>query len=150
MNIAVTGNVIWGKFCDVMGRPDWKDDARYATAAARSENRHALNAEIEAITLTRSTAEWIDAFNAAGVPAGEINDISQVFANPQVRHLGLAQPVTSQERGETELVGQPIIMSRTPSHIAAPAAGGPAHRRDPGEIGYSEAEIAEMKASGAI
>jgi crotonobetainyl-CoA:carnitine CoA-transferase CaiB-like acyl-CoA transferase len=151
MNIAVTGNVIWGKFCDVMGRPDWKDDARYATAAARSENRHALNAEIEAITLTRSTAEWIDAFNAAGVPAGEINDISQVFANPQVRHLGLAQPVTSQERGETELVGQPIILSRTPSHIAKPPPLAGQHTAEIlSEMGYSEAEIAEMKATGAI
>ncbi|WP_416916007.1 MAG: CaiB/BaiF CoA transferase family protein [Roseicyclus sp.] len=151
MNIAVTGNVIWGKFCDVMGRSDWKEDARYATAAARSENRHALNAEIEAITLTRSTADWIDAFNAAGVPAGEINDISQVFANPQVRHLGLAQPVVSQERGETELVGQPIIMSRTPSHIAKPPPLAGQHTAEIlAEMGYSEAEIAEMKAAGAI
>lgn len=151
MNIAVTGNVIWGKFCDVMGRPDWKEDARYATAAARSENRHALNAEIEAITLTRSTADWIDAFNAAGVPAGEINDISQVFANPQVRHLGLAQPVVSQERGETELVGQPIILSRTPSHIAKPPPLAGQHTAEIlREMGYSEAEIAEMKAAGAI
>lgn len=151
MNIAVTGNVIWGKFCDVMGRPDWKDDARYATAAARSENRHALNAEIEAITATRGTADWIEAFNEAGVPAGEINDIGQVFANPQVRHLGLAQPVTSQERGATELVGQPIIMSRTPSHIAMPPPLAGQHTAEIlTEVGYTEAEIAEMKAAGAI
>ncbi len=126
MNIAVTGNVIWGKFCDVMGRPDWKEDARYASAAARSENRHAL-------------------------PAGEINDISQVFANPQVRHLGLAQPVVSQERGATELVGQPIIMSRTPSHIAKPPPLAGQHTAEIlAGIGYSDAEIAEMKAAGAI
>jgi crotonobetainyl-CoA:carnitine CoA-transferase CaiB-like acyl-CoA transferase len=151
MNIAVTGNVIWGKFCDVMGRPDWKDDARYATAPARSEHRHALNAEIEAITATRSTAEWIDIFNDAGVAAGEINDIGQVFANPQVRHLGLAQPVVSQERGPTELVGQPIIMSRTPSHIASPPPLAGQHNAEIlAEVGYSEAEIAAMKASGAI
>lgn len=151
MNIAVTGNVIWGKFCVSMSRPDWKDDARYATAAARSEHRHALNAEIEAITATRSTAEWIDIFNDAGVAAGEINDISQVFANPQVRHLGLAQPVISQERGATELVGQPIIMSRTPSHIASPPPLAGQHTAELlAEVGYTEAEIAAMKASGAI
>jgi len=151
MNIAVTGNVIWGKFCDCMGRPDWKDDDRYATAPARSDHRAALNAEIEAITLTRTTADWIDTFTAAGVPAGEINDIGQVFANPQVRHLGLAQPVVSQERGPTELVGQPIIMSRTPSHIASPPPLAGQHTADLlAEIGYSEAEIAAMKASGAI
>jgi crotonobetainyl-CoA:carnitine CoA-transferase CaiB-like acyl-CoA transferase len=85
------------------------------------------------------------------VPAGEINDIGQVFANPQVRHLGLAQPVISQERGATEVVGQPIIMSRTPSTIAAPPPLAGQHTADIlTEIGYSDAEFAAMKASGAI
>lgn len=151
MNIAVTGNQIWQKFCESMGRPDWITDERYLNAAARSKNRDALNAEIETITQTASTADWIAKFNAAGVPAGEINDIGQVFSNPQVRHLGLAQPVVSQERGATELVGQPIIMSRTPSTIAAPPPLAGQHNADIlKEIGYSDAEIAAMKASGAI
>jgi crotonobetainyl-CoA:carnitine CoA-transferase CaiB-like acyl-CoA transferase len=151
MNIAVTGNQIWQKFCESMGRADWITDERYVNAAARSKNRDALNAEIEAITATGTTADWIEKFNAAGVPAGEINDIGQVFSNPQVRHLGLAQPVVSQERGATELVGQPIIMSRTPSTIAAPPPLAGQHNADIlKEIGYSDDEIAAMKASGAI
>ena len=84
------------------------------------------------------------------MPAGEINDIGQVFANPQVRHLGLAQKYTSQERGETELVGQPILMSRTPSHIATPPPKAGQHSEDLlTEIGLSKKEIAAMKASGA-
>ena len=150
MNIAVTGNNIWTKFAQTMNRIDWLEDARYATAPARSENRHELNAEIEAITQTRTTADWIEVFTAEGVPAGEINDIGQVFANPQVRHLGLAQPVTSQERGETEMVGQPIIMSRTTSHIAMPPPLAGQHSDEIlTEIGLSDAEIAQMKASGA-
>lgn len=150
MNIAVTGNNIWTKFAQTMNRTDWLEDERYATPPARSEHRHALNTEIEAITQTRSTADWIELFTAEGVPAGEINDIGQVFANPQVRHLGLAQPVTSQERGETELVGQPIIMSRTTSHIAMPPPTAGQHSDEIlSEIGLSDAEIAEMKISGA-
>ena len=88
--------------------------------------------------------------NTAGVPAGEINDIGQVFANPQVQHLGLAQPVVSQERGPTHLVGQPILMSRTPSYIAAPPPLAGQHSRDIlAEIGFSADEIEAMKASGA-
>ncbi len=150
MNIAVTGNNIWSSFARVMGREDWLEDARYATAPARSENRDSLGAEIGAITAGRTTAEWIDVFTTAGVPAGEINDIGQVFSNPQVRHLGLAQPVTSQERGATELVGQPILMSRTGSRIATPPPLAGQHSADIlAEIGLSEAEIADMKASGA-
>jgi len=150
MNIAVTGNNIWAKFCNVMDRADWNDDCRYSTAQARSENRDALGREIEAITMTQTTAEWIDLFTKAGIPAGEINDIAQVFANPQVRHLGLAQTFTSQERGETELVGQPILMSRTPSRIASPPPTAGQHNEDLlMEIGLSKEEIAAMKASGA-
>ena len=150
MNLAVTGNNIWAKFCNVMDRPNWSENPHYATAPARSEHRDALGAEIEAITSQRTTADWIDLFNTAGVPAGEINDIGQVFANPQVRHLGLAQKYTSQERGETELVGQPILMSRTPSHIAAPPPKAGQHSEDLlTEIGLSKKEIAAMKASGA-
>ncbi len=150
MNIAVTGNNIWSQFAKVMGRDDWLEEARYATAPARSVHRDALGVEIEAITRTQTTAEWITLFTGAGVPAGEINDIGQVFANEQVRHLGLAQPVVSQERGATELVGQPILMSRTPSHIATPPPTAGQHSADIlSEIGLSPAEIADMKASGA-
>ena len=150
MNIAVTGNNIWASFAKILGREMWLTDERYATAPARSDNRDALGAEIEATLKTNTTAHWIDLFTGAGVPAGEINDIGQVFAEPQVRHLGLAQPVTSQERGETELVGQPIIMSRTPSHIATPPPLAGQHSAEIlTEIGLSSDEIEEMRASGA-
>jgi len=121
INIAVAGEQIWQRFADALGKPEWKDDDRFSINAARSDNREILNAEIEAITTTNSTSYWVSALNKAGVPAGEINSIDQVFDNAQVRHLGLAQDVTSHERGATKLVGQPIIMSRTPSKIAAPS-----------------------------
>lgn len=151
MNIAVTGANIWSRFAETMGRSDWLEDARFATPEARSENRDALGAEIEEITRGRTTAEWIALFNEAGVPAGEINNIGQTFENPQVKHLGLAQPVTSQERGDTHLVGQPILMSRTPSHIAAPPPMAGQHAEEVlEELGYSPADIVQMKCDGAI
>jgi len=121
INIAVAGEQIWQRFADALGKPEWKDDDRFSINAARSDNREILNAEIETITTTNSTSYWVSTLNKAGVPAGEINSIDQVFDNAQVRHLGLAQNVTSHERGATKLVGQPIIMSRTPSKIAAPS-----------------------------
>ena len=151
MNLAVAGQEIWGRFVRALGREEWLEDERFATAPARSENRDALGEEIEAITVTRTTADWVDAMNAAGVPAGEINDIGQVFANPQVQHLGLAQPVRSHDRGDTQLVGQPILMSRTPSRIAAPPPLAGEHSTDIlSELGYTPSEIAEMIDAGAI
>ncbi len=151
MNLAVAGEVIWQRFADALGRPDWKQDPRFHDAPSRSENRDALGREIEEVTLQATTTVWIDRMNAAGVPAGEINDIGQVFRDPQVRHLKLAQPVVSQERGDIELIGQPIHMSRTPSHITAPPPTAGQHTEEIlSQIGISPAEIETMKRDGVI
>ncbi len=151
MNIAVAGQEIWLRFCRSIDRMDLAENPDYADGKLRSKNRDALNAEIEAVTLTRPTMEWVERFNAAGVPCGEINTIDQVFANPQVEHLGIAQPVTSQERGETRLVGQPIIMSRTPSRIAAPPPTAGQHGEEVLRgVGYGDDDIARLRAAGVI
>ena len=151
INIAVAGEQIWQRFADALGKPEWKDDERFSINEARSDNRDILNAEIEAITTTNSTTYWVSALNEAGVPAGEINSIDQVFDNAQVRHLGLAQDVTSHERGATELVGQPIIMSRTPSKIAAPSPLAGAHSEDIlMALNYTKDQIEILRKNGVI
>lgn len=151
MNIAVAGQEIWRRFASAMGRQDWIADERYKTEPKRSEHRDMLGVEIEEITVNKNVAEWIEIMNAAGVPAGEINDIGQVFDNQQVHHLGLAQPIISHERGETRLVGQPILMSRTPSKIVAPPPLAGQHSSEIlKEAGYSDEEISKMKAEGAV
>ena len=105
--------------------PDLADHPDYRTGKLRSDNRKALNAAIEAITETRDSAEWIERFNKAGVPAGPIYTMDQVFADPQVKHLGIAQPVEHPTLGRLELVGQAVTLSRTPSRLATrqPRAG---------------------------
>lgn len=151
MNIAVAGQAIWEKFCDAMGKPEWNENPDYATGAARSDNRDALNAEIEAETLKDTMVNWIERLNAAGVPCGEINNIQQVFESPQVAHLGLAQPVKSHERGDTHLVGQPIIMSRTPSTIASPPPMAGEHNQEVlTDLGFAADEIETLKRDGVI
>lgn len=151
MNIAVAGQAIWEKFCAAMGKPEWNENPDYATGSARSDNRDALNAEIEAETLKDSMANWIERLNAAGVPCGEINDIQQVFESPQVAHLGLAQPVKSHERGDTHLVGQPIIMSRTPSTIASPPPMAGEHNQEVlTDLGFTADDIETLKRDGVI
>lgn len=151
INIAVAGEQIWQRFADALGKPEWKDDDRFSINAARSDNREILNAEIEAITTTNSTSYWVSALNKAGVPAGEINSIDQVFDNAQVRHLGLAQDVTSHERGATKLVGQPIVMSRTPSKIAAPSPLAGANSEDIlTALHYTKEQIDILRKDGVI
>ena len=151
INLAVAGQVIWRRFCEALGKPELADHPDYATPPVRSDNRDALGEEINAVLRGKPAAHWIDLFNEAGVPCGEINTIDKVFANPQVAHLGMAQPVNSTERGPTELVGQPIVMSRTPSKISAPPPTCGEHSDEVlGELGYNTDEIAAFREAGVV
>src|SRR5439155_24002917 len=104
---------IFRRLCQPLDSPSLADHPDYRTGKLRSANRKALNAEIEAITARRDSAEWIERLNAAGVPTGPIYSIDQVFADPQVCHLGIAQPVEHGSLGHLELVGQAVSLSRT-------------------------------------
>jgi formyl-CoA transferase len=151
INIAVAGQEIWQRFCVAIGREALASDPAYATPAERSKNRDRLNAAIAEITRRLPSAHWIDALNEAGVPCGPINTIDQVFADPQIRHLGMAQPVRSHERGDTELVGQPVTMSRTPSRLRTPPPTMGEHTDEILKgLGYDEARIAELRDAGVI
>jgi crotonobetainyl-CoA:carnitine CoA-transferase CaiB-like acyl-CoA transferase len=151
INIAVAGQAIWHRFCRAIGHEELIENQAYASAAGRSSNRAALNAELAAITRRQPSAHWIELLNRAGVPCGPINSIDQVFADPQVRHLGLAQPVHSHERGDTELVGQPILMSRTPSRIRTPPPLMGEHTEEIlGELGYDRAQIEALRAAEVL
>ncbi|MCO5129985.1 MAG: CoA transferase [Xanthobacteraceae bacterium] len=151
INIATTGGRIWERCAEALGAPEWIADPAYASASARSDNRDALNAAIEARTATRSTAEWVDALNAAGVPCGPIYRIDQTFADPQVKHLHMAQPVPSDDGRAFELVAQPVTLSRTPSRMAAPPPEFRQHTEEVlGEFGFSADEIATLRRQKAI
>jgi crotonobetainyl-CoA:carnitine CoA-transferase CaiB-like acyl-CoA transferase len=150
INIASTGQKIWERFCHALGDPDLITRPEYATAAARSKNRDALNAEIDAHTVKRTSADWVERLNEAGVPSGPIYSIDQVFGDPQVEHLKMAQPVKKKGK-EMKLVGQPVSLSRTPSKLVSwPPTLGEHTDQVLKEFGFRAGEIAALRKANAI
>ena len=151
VNIATTGGKMWERFCVTLGAEALTKNPNYRTAGARSKNRDALNAEIESYLQGRTSAEWVEHFNKAGVPCGPIYSIDQVFADPQVRHLGIAQSVAGKGKRALRLVGQPVSLSRTPSRLKAPPPQLGQHTDAVlREFGFSAREIAALHKAKAV
>ena len=151
MNIAVFGSKIWERFCDILGAPEWVTDERYMAKAGRSVNRDSLNDEINRRLALQDRAYWIERLNAGGVACGLINNLQEVFAEPQVVHLGIVQDVVSQHQGPQRLVGQPVQLERTPSKIARAAPRRGEHSEEIlAELGYSAQDVARLKATGVF
>ena len=146
MNLAVTGAKIWKRMCEAIGAPELASHPEYSSSALRSKNRDALHDVLEEYFKKRDTAYWIEALNKAGVPAGPIYSIDQAFADPQVQQLGMVQKV-----GEIPYLGQPVTLSRTPSHAYAhPPAQGEHTAEVLREAGYRDGEIEEFRKKGIV
>jgi formyl-CoA transferase len=151
INIASTGQVMWERLCKAIELPDLIDHPDYKTGALRSKNRDALNAAIEAKTVAKTSADWIALFNETGVPCGPIYSIDQVFADEQVKHLGIAQTATKPNGEPQTFVGQPFALSRTPSKIVAtPPSLGQHTDEVLKEFGFADNEIAELHETKAV
>ena len=150
INIASAGQAIYLRFVDVLG-DDRMLGEDFKTPEARSKNRDAMNALISEHTRQKTSDEWIKLLNEAGVPCGEINTIDKVFESQQVKHLGLAADMVSQERGPTQVVAQPIKLSRTDSSVKHPPPTYSQHTDEIlAELGYSAADIAKMHEDGTV
>lgn len=151
INIAAGEQAMYRRLCEALQRPDLFEKPPYSTEEARSLNRHVLNAELADITRARTSAEWIAVFEAGAVAAGPINRMDQVFADAQVRHLQMAQPLQHPRLGEVEVVAQPFALSRTPSQLRSVAPDRGQHTEQIlSEIGYAAADIQILQTRGVV
>jgi crotonobetainyl-CoA:carnitine CoA-transferase CaiB-like acyl-CoA transferase len=154
INVAGPSGRMWRNFCDAIGRSDLPDDERFASGRSRSEHRGELNGIIADVLRSRTTDEWVEVFAAAGVPAGPVYTLDQVFDDPQIHHLDMTGTVTHPSLGSLELLRHPVTMS-------GPDGRGRTvrdHTPDPGEhtdmvlleLGYSPDDVAGLRARGVV
>jgi crotonobetainyl-CoA:carnitine CoA-transferase CaiB-like acyl-CoA transferase len=142
MNIAATGEGMWRRVCEGIGRADLLEREDFKGDQNRSKNRVALNAEISKALAAKTTAEWIEILTKAEVPCGPIYAIDQVFDDPQVKHIGAATTVKSPRLGEVRIVNQAVGLSRTPARMAvAPPEVGEHTEEILKDLGYDKAAI---------
>ncbi len=151
INIAAAGDDMYRRLCKALGAESLADHPDYVTDKLRSRHRDPLNAALEEITRTRSSADWIALINTAGVPCGPIYKMDEVFADPQVKHLGIAQKVAHPVLGPIDMVGQAVTLSRTPSAMRMPTPERGEHTEAVlRELGYDDETIAGFRARRVI
>jgi formyl-CoA transferase len=151
MNVAASGTTMWKRLCEALGRADLIDNPDYGDMVLRSKNRVALNAEIDRAMRAKTSAEWQEVLNKAGIPCGPIYRIDQTFADPQVKHLGAAVEVTHPRLGKQRILGQMVKLSRTPAGFVAATPDKGQHTDEVlAELGYDAAAIAAFRSAGAI
>jgi crotonobetainyl-CoA:carnitine CoA-transferase CaiB-like acyl-CoA transferase len=153
LNLGAGGQAIWERLCASLATelPGLREDARFVDDAGRSANRAALNERLAAVFRTHDTATWIDRLNADGVPCGPIYDVAAVFADPQVRHAGMAATLEHPTRGTVSVVAPSAVLSRTPGRLERSLLPKGTDTEDVlAELGYTVEDIAGLRGEGTV
>ncbi len=151
INIGGANQSNWERIADVLEHPEWRDDPRFATNSARLGNLAALTALMSDVLATRTRAEWMERFDAAGVPAGPVHSIAEALAHPQTLARGMVVESAHPQAGTIKTLGCPIHFSETPTAItrSAPMLG--EHTRDVLRAhDYTDAEIDGFVEGGIV
>jgi crotonobetainyl-CoA:carnitine CoA-transferase CaiB-like acyl-CoA transferase len=119
--MAVGSDRQYTEYCRIIGAPHLATDEKYQSNRGRVENRDTLIPLLQPFMKTRTTAQWVEAFEAAAVPCGPINSIDQVFANPQVMARGMQIGLTRDDGIQVPGVANPIVFSQTPLEYDKPS-----------------------------
>ncbi len=153
VNIGASTKFMWNGICQALGLEDLYEHPHFIDVEARLKHRTALDTAINNATRRLGTADLVEKLNAAGVPCGPIYTIAQAFEDAQVQHLRMTRPAHHPVLGEVNLLRTPLNLSRFPHpesfHHAAPDPG---EQTDAllAELGYTQAEVADMKSRGSV
>jgi crotonobetainyl-CoA:carnitine CoA-transferase CaiB-like acyl-CoA transferase len=146
MMIGAATQELWERCARALGRSEWIDDPRFRRNTDRLRHREVLEKEIEHVLATRPTAHWVATFDAAGVPSGPVNSYAQLFADPQVRHLGIVAHADDPELGRVPHVRTPVRLSRSMVAVRSVAPKLGAHTAEVlSGLGYGPAELETLR-----
>lgn len=150
--LAVGNDAQFERFCKVAGRPELAEEPRFRTMSQRIVHRAELVPIIREIMRTRTKREWIEALEAANVPCGPINDMKEVFEDPQVRHRRLRVDMPHPSGAAAPLVASPLRLSKTPVEYRLPPPLLGEHTEDVLKrlLGKTDAEIAQLRRAGVV
>jgi len=149
--LACGNDNLFRKFCEAAGCSHLAADPRFATNGKRVENRAEITRLLQEVFSKKRTAEWVDLLGAAGVPNGPINDIAQVFAEPQVKARGVRIELEHAAAGPLPMVASPMRFSGSPiEYRSAPPLLGEHTEEVLRMLKKSDAEIARLRADGVI
>jgi formyl-CoA transferase len=151
INLAASSGRLFERLCDVCEKPEWKTHPQFGKAIERTANRPAFNAALADVLKEKPTAYWVEKCDEAGIPAGPINTIDKVFADPQVEHLGIAAPLESPLFGDTRIVGSALNFPGVPKGIRTPTPEAGEHTDEILRwLGYTANDIEQMRANSVI
>jgi crotonobetainyl-CoA:carnitine CoA-transferase CaiB-like acyl-CoA transferase len=151
INVAASGEGMWAGLCKAIGREDMLNSPDFKGGKKRAENRAKLNSILNESLSKKTGDEWIEILNQAGIPCGPIYTIDQVFADPQVKHLGIAATVEHPKLGRKQILANAATLSRTPARVATPTPEIGEHTDEVlRELEYSAEEIQELRKGGVV
>lgn len=152
LNIGAATQEMWLRLCHIIGRPELKDDPRFVDNAGRMQHREDLRDLIEERLQTRSRRDWTDLMVEAGIPAGPINDMAGVFAEPQVEHCRLVETVEHPVLGTLRQIATPVGLAGLAGHCVRqpPPRFGEHTGEVLAEFGLSDEEIARLRSDNVI
>ncbi|MBI5359194.1 MAG: CoA transferase [Planctomycetes bacterium] len=152
ITIAIFVEKFWGKLCEVVGRPELADDARYASTAMRLKNRTEVDMMLEERFASDTTEAWIKKLYKAGIPAAPVNTIDQVFANPQIQARNMQIEINHPKCGKYPMIGNPIKIDNEPDCLAVPPPLLGQHTEEilTQILEYTKTNIEQLKKEGII
>ena len=150
-NLGASGQGNWVRLCELMKHPEWIADPDFANEKTRTVNRARCNKILNEVFRTNTVEYWVEALNDAGVPAGPVYNVPQMFADKHVKQANISKMVKDKAGKDKGFITQPAVLSRTPADVVTTAPQWGEHTQEVlSEVGYSAEEIAKFQEQGVV